>query len=565
MKQNKSSIDGFIPRRPNSQVGERHVVNASSSTPRRRELRSEDDLQQSAIGSARPGRTIGRSDIDDSLRELDIPEENKRSGKLSRRERRRLKKDNRTRTQKIRKRIIVSVVLVIAAILLAVGGYLAFKAISAAGNVLNGSFVDLIQNQPLKEDENGRSNFLLVGTSEDDPGHEGADLTDSIMVISIHQKNKNAYMFSIPRDLYVEYGTACVSGYKGKINGYFSCSNEGTDDAAEQDRLVKTQKFIGDIVGLDIQYGVHVNYTVMRDVVNAIGGEITVNIESRHPDGIMDSNFDWKCGKIAQRKINCPPNGHFIDYPNGPATLDAEHALYLAQARGSQAPTYGFEQSNFDRERNQQMIALAIRDKAMSNGTFTNLGAVTGLIDALGDNLRTNIQTKEIRTLMSLAQDIKSENIQSIDFFTDDDPILTNGPIEGAGSSVYPSAGIFMYSELQAFIQKQINSEPFMKEDPQVMVLNGSGEMGVAQLAADSLTEKGFTIQAIDNAPEDGTYAKVEVYQINTEKTATAAKLAKLYGVTVKKTTPPVSVTGETDFVIIIGDASVVRSGSSGQ
>jgi hypothetical protein len=49
------------------------------------------------------------------------------------------------------------------------------------------------------------------------------------------------------------------------------------------------------------------------------------------------------------------------------------------------------------------------------------------------------------------------------------------------------------------------------------------------------------------------------VYQVNAEKTATAAYLAKLYGVTVKTTTPPVSVTGETDFVIIIGEASVVR------
>jgi len=28
----------------------------------------------------------------------------------------------------------------------------------------------------------------------------------------------------------------------------------------------------------------------------------------------------------------------------------------------------------------------------------------------------------------------------------------------------------------------------------------------------------------------------------------------------VKKTTPPVSVVGETDFLIIIGDASVIRS-----
>ena len=566
MNNKKSSIDGFIPRRPDSQVGERHLVNASSpiATPRRRQLQTEADMVGDQIGMPREGKiigqsNIGRSDISESLSQIDDIEEQRPPRKMSRREKRRWKKENRTKAQKTRKRIVVIIVSILAAALLAVGGYLAFKAFNAAGHVLNGNFLDLIQNAPLKEDENGRSNFLILGTSEDDPGHEAGYLTDSIMILSVHQKNKDAYMFSIPRDLYVDYGQACMSGYKGKINVYFSCVNDGESDAAEQDRLSKTQGCIGDIVGLDIQYGVHVNYTVMRDVVNAIGGEITVTIDSRDPRGVMDSNFDWKCGDWSQRIQNCPPSGHFIDYPNGEVTIDAEHALYLAQARGDRAPTYGFEQSNFDRERNQQMIAVAIRDKAMSVGTLTNLGAITGLIDALDNNLRTNLQTKEIRTIMDLAQNIKSEDIQSLDFYSDEDPIFTTGALPGAGSSVYPVAGVYDYSELQSFINKQLNAEPFMKEDPHLTVLNGSGELGMAQFVADSLTEKGFTVDMVDNAPE-GTYEKIEIYQIDSEKTATAAKLAKLYGVTIKKSAPPASVTGETDFLIIIGDASAVRS-----
>ena len=562
MDRKKPSIDGFVPRRPDSQVGERHVLNASMNAPRRKELQSEDDLQNTPIGTARPGRVVGRSDISDSLSQLDDPNEQHRDRKLSRREKKRLKKENRTRGQKIRKRIIITVILVIVAGLLAAGGYLAFKALNATGNVLNGNFVDLLQNQPLKKDENGRSNFLVLGTSEDDPGHDASYLTDSIMIISVDQEKKNAYTFSIPRDLYVDYEMACMSGYKGKINVYFSCVNDGTDHAAEQDRLAKTQEFIGDIVGLDIQYGVHVNYTVMRDIVNAIGGEITVNIDSRDPRGVMDSNFDWKCGKVSERKVNCPPSGHFIDYPNGPAVLDAEHALYLAQARGDRAPTYGFEQSNFDRERNQQMIAVAIRDKALSSGTLTNLGAVTGLIDALGNNLRTNIETKEVRTLMDVAQHVENQNIKSLDFYSDENRIFTTGPVPGAGSSVYPAAGLYDYSDLQAYVLRELTAEPFMKEEPVVTMLNGSGELGIAQTAADALEAKGFTIDGIDNAPE-GTYEKVVIYQINPDKTASAAKLKEIYGVTPKTTTPPVSVNGETDFVVIIGDAAVVRNAAS--
>lgn len=556
MSNRKSSVDGFIPRRAGSEIGDQHSHARASSALARKELNNEEDLVNASVGAPRSGKAIGRTDIDASLRQLDDPDQQTAGRKLSRREKKRIKRENRTKAQRVRKRIIVIVVSLIIAALVAAAGYLAYRTFTASGNVLQGNIFDLVQNEPLKEDENGRSNFLIVGTSEDDPGHQGGDLTDSIMILSLDQDKKNAYMFSIPRDLYVEYGTACVSGYRGKINAYFSCSNEGTDDAAEQDRLAKTQALIGEIVGLDIQYGVHVNYTVMRDVVNAIGGEVDVVIESRDPRGIMDSNFDWKCGKIAVRKVNCPPNGHFIDLPNGPVTLNAEQALYLAQARGDRAPTYGLEQSNFDRERNQQMIAVAIRDKALSAGTLTNLGAVTGLIDALGNNLRTNIQTKEIRTLMDLAQKIENENINSLDFYSDENRIFTTGPINGA-SSVYPAAGIYDYSELQAFILKELTAEPFVKESPQITVLNGSGVAGTAQTLADTLEAKGFIIDSVANAPE-GTYESVEIYQINKDKTATAAKLKELYGVTIKTTTPLASVTGETDFLIIIGDAKVV-------
>jgi anionic cell wall polymer biosynthesis LytR-Cps2A-Psr (LCP) family protein len=557
MNNNKSSVDGFIPRRPNNRLGELHQVKKPDAAikPIDRTLRTSAAASTQPVGRPRPGREIGRDDIGDSLRGIDSEPQNDGS-KPSRRQRRKDKKANKKPISK-RRRIIKRIAIALLIILIGIGGFLAYKALNASGNVLQGNIFDLIQHEPLKEDANGRSNFLLLGTSEDDPGHEAGYLTDSIMVLSIDQKNNNAYTFSIPRDLYVEYGEACMSGYRGKINVYFSCVNDGTDDAAEQDRLTKTRGFVGDVVGMDIQYAAHVNYTVMRDVVNAIGGSIQVNIEGdegngQQPDiGIMDANFDWKCGaNLAKRKQVCPPDGHFIDFEPGIQTL---HALYLAQARGD-AANIGLAQSNFDRERNQQKILVAIRDKALSSGTLTNLGAVTGLIDALGNNLRTNIETKEIRTLMEVAQKIESSNIVSIDLYEKDNPMFTTGTLPGAGSSVYPKAGVGEYSQLQAYIAKKLTSNPVVREGANVTVLNGSGVAGVGQTVADTLTKQGFTIDEVTNAPE-GEYADIEVYQIGDGNTATASKLKELYGITIKTTTPPVSVTGETDFVVIVGKA----------
>jgi anionic cell wall polymer biosynthesis LytR-Cps2A-Psr (LCP) family protein len=545
MKNTRPSIDGFIPRRSGSQLGDLHEKD--KEVPIDRSLHTEETARQPIVGVARENKVIGRSDIDDSLREIDDP--NEPSTRKSRRAQKKLDKNKRPKSKV--KRIIFWFFILLLVAGLGAGGYLLFKAINASDSVFKGNVFDLVKHDPLKEDEYGRSNFLIVGTAEDDPGHQAAYLTDSIMVVSINQKTKDAYTFNIPRDLEVQYGMACLPGYSGKINSYFNCVNDQDTDEAEQERLTKTQAFIGEIVGMDIQYGVHVNYTVMRDVVNAIGGNITVNIESRDPRGQMDSNFDWKCGaNFAKRKTVCPPSGHFIDYPNGPAVLDAEHALYLAQARGDIAPTYGFEQSNFDRERNQQKILVAIREKAMSAGTLTNIGSVTALIDALGSNLRTNVETKEIQTLASLAKDIPADKIMSIDLHKEGELIFN--------ASAQPAAGKFVYDDLRVYLNKIITQEPYVKEAPHVTVLNGSGTAGMAQTEADKLEDKSFIIDVVGNAPDtaDGSpYPAVTVYQIATDKPLTAAKLKSLYNVTLKTTTPPVSVVGDTDFLIIIGPA----------
>jgi anionic cell wall polymer biosynthesis LytR-Cps2A-Psr (LCP) family protein len=560
MSKNQNSIDGFIPRRPNNRLGELHQVRRPDAaiTPIDRSLHTGITTSTQMVGTPRTNKQIGINDLNESLRGID-GETHRGDGKKSRRQRRRDRKDGKKASKA--RRIIKWALISLLVIFLGIVGFLIVKGIAAGVNVLQGNIFDLVQSQPLKEDANGRSNFLLVGTSEDDKGHEAGYLTDSIMILSVDQKNKNAYTFSIPRDLFVEYGEACPAGYRGKINSYFICSNDGDDDAAEQDRLTKTRGFIGEIIGMDIQYAAHVNYTVMRDVVNAIGGTIQVNIEGNEgsgpqPDiGIMDANFDWKCGKASVRKTNCPPDGHFIDFEPGIQTLDAEHALYLAQARGH-GQNIGLAQSNFDRERNQQKILVAIREKAMSAGTLTNLGAVTGLIDALGGNLRTNIETKEVRTLMQLGQDIKSENIISIDLYNQDNPIFTTGTLPGAGSSVYPKAGVGNYSELRSYLAKQLTSNPVVREAANITVLNGSGVAGVGQTVADSLADKEFTIDEVGNAPE-GTYAAIEIYKIGDGNSATATKLKELYGVTIKTVAPPVSITGETDFVIIVGKAPV--------
>lgn len=550
MKRQKPSIDGFVPRRSTSQLGEFHDPRFRPRVvvpPQGHLVRTEDATEAPVLVKEKGG--LARSDIDESLRDID----NEPVVETRKARRRRLKNAPKSKTRRIIKWVLIPILIVG----VAAGAYVAYKVLSASGSVFKGNIFDLVQSQPLKQDTNGRTNILVVGTSEDDPGHEGGSLTDSIMILSVDQVKKDAYMISVPRDLYVKYGQGCNAGYEGKINEYYGCVKEGTSLDQQRAALTKEGTFIGGIFGVDVQYGVNVNYTVMRQLVSAVGG-ITVTIESRDPRGQMDSNFDWKCG-VGDRKVSraevlrrCPPSGHYIDYPNGPVNLDAEHALYLAQARGDIAPTYGFEQSNFDREKNQQKIVKAIREKALTAGTLSDLGKVTSIIDAVGTNLRTTFETKEIRTLVDLAKDIKNENIRSISLIDGDSPLMTTGRAGGM-SIVQPSAGLYDYSAIQAAIKKELNSDPVVKEAANVEVLNGSQVAGVGQTEADALTAKGINVTVIGNAP-DAKYADVEIYQTGKQdKPATKAKLEEIYKTKAKTTKPPTAVSAETDFVVIIG------------
>lgn len=539
MKNNKSSVDGFIPRRPGSQLGDLHSMKNPDAAvaPIDRSLHTGDNESTAIVGVARTGKEIGRDDLEQSLREIDDSLEVKKDRKQRRRDR---KKNRIERPRRKSTRIIKWVAISLLIIAVLVGGYLVLKTVLASNNIFQGNIFDIVKNEPLKADQYGRSNFVIFGTAEDDEGHGGADLTDSIMVMSLDQDKKNVYMLSIPRDLWVAYEETCLVGNQGKINAtYFCASNNGEDEAAGAAAM---QAMAGKITGLDIQYYVHLNFSAVIQAVDAVGG-VDVTIETSDPRGILDRNFDWKCN------FTC----YYVNYKNGEvAHLDGERALALARARNAQGG-YGLPGGNFDREKNQQKIIKALREKALSAGTLTNLGAVTGLIDALGQNLRTNIQTKEIRTLMDIGQTMSNDAIISLSLVEEDNELVTTGMFNGQ-SIVRPIAGLLDYSAIQDYVIKSVTAEAFVKEEPHITVLNGSETAGVAQIEADKLEIIGFMIDGVDNAPAD-TYDRIEIFQINMDKKESAAKLKSIYGVELKTTAPPVSVVGETDFLIIVGRA----------
>lgn len=427
--------------------------------------------------------------------------------------------------------VILLVILVILAA--GVGGFLVWgdKIISkmTGGNSGIFDFIGAISsNVKLKTDDKGRTNILIFGTSgydmEGDTGsgvHDGAQLTDSIMVVSVDQESGDTAMVSLPRDLYV--GNTCTS--TGKVNEVYFCANlYGKDEAGGAEALKATMK---EIFGIDIQYRVHVDWAALVRIVDALGG-ITVTLDEDIED--TWTNTFVKAGE--------------------PVTLNGEQALGLARAR------HGTEMGDFTRGNSQQKILGAIQRKLVDNGV--DLGTALGLVDVMGDNVRMDFNIEELKTLFYLAKDISIDEMRQIPLIDYKNNIyyLSTAMMNNI-SYVVPAAGMRNYTDIQKYVQQEIMSDPATREKAVIVVLNGSGVVGSAGAEKEQLEKMGFTNVKADDAPEGEYTEKYLIYDMTGTKTATLEKLAEKYGITAHAAAElPAGIdTTGVDIVIILGEA----------
>jgi len=435
------------------------------------------------------------------------------------------KKDKKKLSKK--KKILITVFVILA---LLIGGILTAIWLIWPSNSFQGNWWDALTSERLKEDENGRTNILLFGTAPVD--FDGPLLSDTIMVLSVNQDDKSAYMVSLSRDLWVKHycPNEALGTTEGKLNETYRCALENDDLANDSKAGEEFQKKVGEVLGLDVQYYTHLSWDSVIDVVNAVGG-IDVTIESSNPKGI----YDVATG---------------INFKNGETVhMDGHLALAFIRARNS-AGGYGLEDSNFARERHQQLVLQALQKKASDIGTLTNPVTVVNSFQALGDNVRTNFRVGELRTLANLANEIDTNTIVSLPLLDADKEIelVTTDTIYGA-SVVVPSAGTFDYSEIKRYINMSMSSNPIVREGAVIDVLNGSDVEGLASIEAKKLEEEGFNIGKISNVPEVAR-GKTVIYQLTNDKTATIEALEQNYKVSTASM--PFSYYTDADFVMVL-------------
>jgi len=374
----------------------------------------------------------------------------------------------------------------------------------------------------LKTDENGRTNLLIFGTSgydmagnEADGVHDGAQLTDSIMVVSLDQKSRDIAMVSLPRDLKTDTCTAT-----GKINELYYCENKDGNNEAGGSRALKER--VENMLGLEIQYYAHLNWMSLIQIVDAIGG-ITVTLDE-------DINDDWTKTFIKA---------------GAPVSLNGEQALGLARAR------HGTENGDFTRAASQQKILIAIKEKIST----MNLGVpeLVNFVNILGDNVRSNLNADTITAGAKVLAGTDISSIRQIPLTGTGNNYFTTGYISGI-SYVYPVAGVGNYSSIQEYIKSSLMTNPVTLENAKILVLNGSGVEGIAEKEKNELINSSFNVLNTGNAPAGEYFEKIYLYSL-TNKSATKERLETYYNIKSLDSIylPDGIDTTGADFVVILG------------
>ncbi len=234
---------------------------------------------------------------------------------------------------------------------------------TTAKNIVSGVVsapVDILKNT------GGRTNLVLLGIGGE--GHEGGDLTDSILFVSFNLKNNTATMIPIPRDLW-------IPSMKAKINTAYHYGNERREGGGRD--LAKSA--ISEVVGQPVHYAITLDFQGFVKAIDAVGG-VDVDVQNTFDD------FKYP---VPGKETVEPESDRYehIHFDAGTTHMDGTTALKFARSRHAE----GNEGTDFARAARQEKIILAFRKKVFSTGTIFNSDTIAKLKDSVSSSIDTDI------------------------------------------------------------------------------------------------------------------------------------------------------------------------------
>jgi LCP family protein required for cell wall assembly len=293
--------------------------------------------------------------------------------------------------------------------------------------------------------------------------------TDTMIYVRIDPARKIVGMLSIPRDLWVYipgngYNRLNTADYSGESQGY-----PGGGPALLNETLLYN-------LGIGFDHYVRVNFEGFQRIVDILGGidvdvECAVELWGADPD----RPGEWKQ----------------IGYvPAGMQHLDGLTALRYAQCR--------YNTPVFDRDRRQQKVLFAFRDRVMELGITGLIPKALELLGTMRDMAQTDLGPSDIVSLAQLVPEVPPSNVNRAQIDLNMAPQWTTP--EGAWVMLPDREKIVpVIMNLLDPPSEKVNL--LRQEAATVLVRNGTPMQGWARQIAERLESRGFRI--LDVGPAD--------------------------------------------------------------
>ena len=380
-------------------------------------------------------------------------------------------------SSRVKNRRPVSPIKILAlAFLLSIAIYLVARIFHVERYFFKGpqTIVQLITNTGLKS-TNNRVNVLLLGIGGE--GHEGPDLTDTIILASIDKSGKDPVIISIPRDLW-------APGVGAKINAAYAFGQEKNGKGLELAKNTVSQLF-----DIPIHYAARIDFDGFIKAVDLTGGlDVTVDtpftdykypiadheddrcgltIETQEKDGKTIQVVKDATGSAVPLEEISEENDPFtcryetISFTQGSNLFDGTTTLKFVRSRHG---TNG-EGSDFARSARQEKIINAFRTKVMSTQTFLDPQTILGLVKTFSKSIDTDITSDDVPYFVKLAKNAQGQETRRIILDSDQENSLLeigNSADYGGQFALIPKGGSWtnLAESIQAEIFKNQQEKP---------------------------------------------------------------------------------------------------------
>lgn len=251
-----------------------------------------------------------------------------------------------------------------------------------------------------------RTNFLLLGIGGGE--HEGSDLTDTMILVSINQTTGDVAMISIPRDIW-------IPSMRAKANTAYHYGEEKQPGGG----FVLAKSAVSEIVGLPVHYAALINFANFEKFIDSIGG-VDIYIQTifddyQYPiagreDDLCDDDVQTKC------------RYEHLHFDQGVQHMSGSLALKYVRSRHAE----GDEGTDFARSRRQQQLIMAIKDKLTSKDIISNPTKIKSIYGTLIQSFTSDLGSDFYPALLKLGLKANKSQIRTFSISEDQ---LYNPPI----------------------------------------------------------------------------------------------------------------------------------------